>query len=156
MKKNKFEIFADYHMIFVQDDAMKDEYSDVDWSDEDLRDMLYIIKSGFIIGTARNMTVPFTVNIHESEPVINQQEWDQIVACSIDLPSGVLSISGTSDYIEDHKKIELTPGTYNAVICYAGLSTISEDGLEGDDSYFLNIWPSDRPQPRKVIKLNQL
>jgi len=156
MKKNEFEIFADYHMIFVQDNAMKDEYNDVDWSDEDLRDMLYIINSGFIIGTARSMTVPLTVNIHESEPVINQLEWDQIVACSIDLPSGVLSISGTSDYIEDHKKITLKPGAYNAVICYTGLGTISDDGLEGDDSYFLNIWPSDRPQPRKVIKLNQL
>jgi hypothetical protein len=154
MKKHKFEIFADYHMIFIQDELVAREHDDLHWSDEDIKAMLYEIKYGFIIGTARNMTVPLTVTIHESEPVVNQHEWDQIVACSFDLPSGILSISGTSDYIGDHRKIELKQGTYNALICYAGLSTISEDGLEGNDSYLLNIWPSDTPQPMKVIKLN--
>jgi hypothetical protein len=32
-------------------------------------------------------------------------------------------------------------GTYGALIGYKGLGTLSEDGLHGDDSYYIFLWP---------------
>jgi hypothetical protein len=152
MKTLEFKIFADYSMIFVEDSSMNTEDRDIEWSDDDLKTMLYEMEGGFIIGTARNMDVPLIVIIHDARPAVNENKWDQIVQCGISLPSGTLSISGTSDYIDDYKKIELGQGLYNALVCYANLGSVSEDGLEGSDSYYLHIWPDETLISKKVIK----
>lgn len=152
MKIIELKIFADYFMIFVEDSSMSSEDRDIEWSDDDLRTMLYEMEGGFIIGTARNMDVPLIVTIHDARPAVSESQWDQIVQCGIRLSSDTLSISGTSDYIGDYRKIELGRGLYNVLVCYAGLASISEDGLEGSDSYYLHIWPDETLLPKKVIK----
>lgn len=139
-------------MIFLQDALSTDIYTDVDWSDEYLASMYYPIDNGFIIGTARNMDVPLSLNIHETRPELDHHAWDHIVECSIGLPSGILSISGTTDYIKDFNKINLSPGIYNILICYAGLGTISYDGLDGNDAYTVHAWKGDGHLPGRVIK----
>mgnify|MGYP007078463679 CR=1 FL=1 len=152
MMTKEFLIFADYSMIFVKDFSVEENFDDIDWSDEDLKSFFYPLEKGFVIGTVRNMNVPFILEVHESKPILETTEWDHIVECSIDLVSGILSISGTSDYIDDYRKVELTTGLYNALICYAGLGTISEDGLEGNDFYKLILWKSNVFLLKTVIK----
>jgi hypothetical protein len=58
----------------------------------------------------------------------------------IQIDTGRLVIAGCTDYFPDAARIEVEPGTYNALIGYKGLGTLSEDGLDGDDSYHIFLW----------------
>ena len=41
---------------------------------------------------------------------------------------------------------------YAAYVLYKGLTTLSEDGLDGDDYYKIILWPSDDAVDVTVLK----
>ncbi|MDW4736332.1 hypothetical protein NQ293_26040, partial [Escherichia coli] len=51
----------------------------------------------------------------------------------------------------DAARIDVAPGTYRVRVSYGGLDTLSEDGLEGDDRYRLQLWPAP-PIAVRVVK----
>ena len=103
------------------------------------------------IGTVRNMHVPVSVQILEREPNDDSAGWDHIVEASLDVPSGRIAIAGCTDYFPDAARIDVAPGTYRVRVSYGGLDTLSEDGLEGDDRYRLQLWPAP-PIAVRVVK----
>jgi hypothetical protein len=92
------------------------------------------------IGTARNMTVPVTLRICEARPDIGDAGFERVNECTIEVESGRLVIAGCTEYLPDAARIEIAPGTYNALIGYKGLDTLSDDGLDGDDSDHIFLW----------------
>ncbi|CAA0097217.1 Uncharacterised protein [BD1-7 clade bacterium] len=151
MEEFELELFADYHQFYLQDDeAGKGDLGDA-WSEEATERLLAVSSYAIGIGTVRNMDVQVFVKICEKEPSINIKNWDHVVISSIECETGKLVVAGCSDYFPDAQRIELSPGHYQVLACYKGLETISEDGLDGDDQYYLFIYPG-HAQDVKVIK----
>lgn len=143
METYSLEIFADYFLIYVGDRDSESEISEL-VSDECLSQRLIFTPDKIAIVTARNVLVPLVIETSDGEPKIdNLSAWDYVVECSISLPSGVLLIMGPSDYMPDATKIFVRPGNNRLRVFYGGLNTISEDGLDGNDTYKITLWPTD-------------
>jgi hypothetical protein len=50
-------------------------------------------------------------------------------------------VAGCTDYFPDAKRIDVTPGIYDVLVAYRNLESLSEDGLDGDDSYHIFLAP---------------
>jgi hypothetical protein len=103
------------------------------------------------IGTARNVTVPVTVEVLPAPPQDALDGWDHVAEASLDAPSGILVISGCTDYLPDAPRISVPTGSPRVRAYYGGLDTLSEYGLDGDDHYRVVVWPSS-PGPVEVLK----
>jgi len=95
--------------------------------------------------------VPVELRVEAEEPATALDDYDHVAEASIDIPSGRLVIAGNSDYWPDAPRIDLAPGSYRVRVLYRGLATVSDDGLAGDDSYALVLWPG-QPAPVRVLK----
>jgi hypothetical protein len=145
--KHNFLIFADYHMVWVQDeDACKNGGDMCDIiTDQACTDMLAIGQGTICIMTVRNMTVPVEIEICDNQPIDNLDEWDQVVECGIDIPSGETVIYGTTDDTSQSPRITLLPGSYRARIYYGNLDSVNGSGTEGDDTYKVVLYPGTLP-----------
>ncbi|BEP64210.1 hypothetical protein GmRootV213_47640 [Variovorax sp. V213] len=121
----EFNLFADYFQFYIQDESADGDLSDA-WSDEAV-EQLFAVRPGVVgIGTVRNMDVPVTVEVLETEKAVDLSEWDHVV---------------------DAARIPVAPGTYRLRACYAGLDTLSDGGLQGSDRYHLQLWPAPAIEP---------
>ena len=106
MKTYNFELLADYFQLYLQDETAKGDLGEA-WTEEACALKLAVVPGIIGVGTARDMTVPLTVEIHESDPGEIPGTWDQINNCSIDITSGKLVVSGCTDYFPTAARIEL-------------------------------------------------
>jgi hypothetical protein len=146
---HELTLFADYHQFYLQDEAAVGDLSDA-WTADATARLLALAKGAIGVGTARNMKVPVVVEVFAAEPAIDLAAWDQVHDCSIDVPSGRLVVAGCTDYFPDAKRIELTPGTYRARVCYGALASVSADGLDGEDHYRIVLWPGTERAPSTI------
>ena len=152
MESFHLNIFASYFQFVVQDEKSETEIAHL-WNPQTIRD-LFISASDIVgIGTVRDLTVPVGIDILD-HPLANNDEraWDQIIECSITVPSGRLVVTGVTDYFPDAKRIPLEPGKYRVRILYGKLDSVSSDGLDGEDNYKLQIWKSDADDGIEFIK----
>jgi len=140
MSKHQFELFADYFQFYIQDED-SEGINGESWPEAASNRMLAVEKGAIGVGTVRNMHVPVTIEILRSEPNKDIADWDHVVECSIDLPSGRLVAAGCTDYFPDAARIEMPSGKYRARVSFGSLTSLSEDGLEGDDHYRVQLWP---------------
>jgi len=99
---------------------------------------MFIQGDGYVaIGTARDMKVPVTVRLASAEPRVDPNEWDRVVEGTLIVRSRELMITG----VTDNGKIAIAPGDYHLRALYAGLKTVSPDGLSGNDRYVIELWP---------------
>lgn len=149
----KFSIFADYFQIYIETEATLDGEHGIIWSQKELDELIQVKKGGFVMGTVRDMTVPFHVSIFSTKPDIDYSNWEQINESYIEIQGGKLFIGAM---LEETKEIRLEDGTYQFYALYKNLNTISIDGLEGDDEYYLYLWKVDKaPIPLVVRALKQ-
>lgn len=139
--EHRFEIFADYFQFYLQDDDIRHgDLSDA-WTEAGAVETMLALGPHVIgVGTVRNMTVPVTVRMCEARPDIGEAGFDRVNACAIEIETGRLVIAGCTDYFPDATRIAVEPGTYDVLIGYKGLDTLSKNGLEGDDSYHIFLW----------------
>ena len=143
-------MFADYFQFYLQDETAEGNLGD-SWTNEAVQRLLALAPGTIGVGTARNMTVPIMVEVHDQE--INEYDgnWDQINECSIKVTSGRIVVSGCTDYFPDAARIIVPTGTYRARIYYGELDSIRNNGLDGDDHYKVVLWPAPYA-PVKIIK----
>lgn len=150
----ELELFADYFQFYLQDENTEVDASDL-WNDEEVNKLL-VVRQGFIyVGTLRNMDVPVVVRIYEAEPSIlteHNDSIDQIMECDLKVTSGKIVIAGCTDYFPEAKRIELLNGIYRTRIYYKNLNSVSGNGLDGDDSYELHFWKTDKNENLKIVK----
>lgn len=146
MALRKFEVFADYHQFYIQDEPVDGDLS-MAWTDEATAELLAVAPGVIGVGTVRDVEVPVEIEVLKSEPVLELDRWDRVNECSIAISSGKLVIAGCTDYFPDAKRIKLAPGVYRVRVLYGGLATVSEDGLEGEDHYKLQLWPGSAIEP---------
>ncbi len=151
MPEYNYKLFADYFQFYLQDEQAEGDLSN-GWTSEAMERELALAPGTIGVGTARNMTVPVSVEVREFAP---QNEdfsiWDQVNECSMDVPSGSLVIAGCTDDFFDAARISLSPGCYRARIYYGQLYDLSDDGLEGNDHYKIVLWPSENSE-LKILK----
>jgi hypothetical protein len=87
------------------------------------------------------MTVPVVLEIHSVEPPLDLNAWDHVTQCSIEVPSGRIVIAGCTESFPDAARIDVPPGVYQARVSYGALDALSDDGLDGDDHYRVQLWP---------------
>src|SRR5215470_17081137 len=94
----EYEIFADYHQFYLQDDD--ESFCDLSqaWTEEATDRLLAVAPHVIGVGTVRNMTVPVSVTVHESRPKIIEEEWDHITAASLRIDTGRIVVAGCTDY----------------------------------------------------------
>lgn len=97
------------------------------------------------------MDVPVVVEIHDQEPAADLSDWDHVVEAEINVPSGRLVVAGCTDYFPEASRVEVYPGSYRARVSYGALQTLSENGLEGEDHYRVQLWCAP-PIPVRVLK----
>ncbi len=144
-------VFADYFQFYLEDGHRDyDELTEgwCDWTPQNLANRVIAVPGLLNIATARNMRVPVHVELCASEPETDVDQWDHIVETGINIQSGTLVITemGTDDLI-----VKVSPGYYRVRICFAGLDTLSADGLEGEDTYRIALWPGS-PIELAVVK----
>jgi hypothetical protein len=82
MPEFHFELFADYFQFYLQDEQASGDLSD-SWSPDAVKNLLAFAPRTIGVGTVRNMTVPVTVEIRETEPSNEDfNAWDHINECS--------------------------------------------------------------------------
>ena len=139
MPRYDFELFADYHQFYLQDEPADGNLGDA-WT-EDASNRLLAVATGVIgVGTVRNMDVPVTIEILDKEPLLDLARFDHVVECSLSVNSGRIVVAGCTDYFPDAARIDVRAGTYRVRVKYANLNSLSPDGLDGNDSYHLELW----------------
>lgn len=135
--KRHYEIFANYHQFYLMD---ADKYSNapLDYTNEDIRRRIKAEKYIVVIQPERNMTVPVDLEIFDSAPDEDFENWDHIAEASLDLPSGKLQIEECCGETKDI--IVLPSGSYRIRASYGDLDKLSYDGLEGEDHYKIVMW----------------
>jgi hypothetical protein len=146
MKSHQLNLFADYHQFYLQDEVADGNLSDA-WSQDAVRRMLAVSSGVVGVGTVRDMDVPVTIEFLESAPATDLSAFDHVAECSIAIRRGPLVVAGCTDYFPDAARFDLKPGTYKVRLSASGLDTLSEDGLDGQDHYLVQLWQAPFEEP---------
>ena len=144
------ELFADYFQIYLRDEDHPDLPDD--YTDESIARRLIAGPHAVIIHTARNMTVPVRVEWHESRPEPDLEGFQHVAEAAILCRSGRLVLAGLSDYEPSAPRLGMTAGAIGVRVGFAGLDTLDETGLEGEDAYLLQLWPGVGVEGARVLK----
>ena len=147
--KNNYEIFADYHQFYLTD-SEEHPNAPENYTDEDIQRRIKAEKYIIVIQPERNMTVPVELEVLDSHPSNEFEEWQHIAEASLVLPSGKLLIEDFYGEIKD--AIDLGSGIYRIRAYYGNLDKLSFNGLEGDDHYKIIVWQAPFEEV-KVLKL---
>jgi hypothetical protein len=147
MRRFEFELFADYFQFYLQDESADGNLGD-SWTEVAVARLLAVAPGAIGVGTVRNMDVPVVVEVLVAEPIPDLDSWDHVTECSLDVPSGRIVIAGCTDYFPNAERIDVEPGTYLARVSYGALDSLSEDGLDGDDRYRVQLWQAPSIEPR--------
>ena len=147
MQLRSLSLFADYFQFYLWDPGMNPKAPE-DYAPPDMERRLKTGANVVAIVTARNMTVPVTVEIVDAEPSLDINGWDHVAEASLHLPTGRLQLHEcTGGAVAD---FEVAPGWYRVRSCHGGLDSIDSAGLEGNDYYHLVLWPASHAEVRVV------
>jgi hypothetical protein len=132
------EVFADYHQFYLWDGGVGPQAPE-DWSDNDVANRAKVAEHVFVVCPLRNMVVPVRVILQNAEPAVDLNRYDHVVHASVALPTGQLQIHECTGGEALAWKVE--PGTYQVLALFSGLGTLTTDGLDGQDTYQLVLWP---------------
>ena len=145
-QRHELRLVAEYYQFYLQDETAEGDLSDA-WTPEAADRLLALAPGTIGVGTYRNADVPVLVEVHDREPVEEAAAWDRVNESTLDVPSGRIVIAGCTDYFPDAARIQVPSGRYRARVCYAGKSSLSADGFDGDDRYRVALWPA--PESRE-------
>lgn len=146
MQSHRLELFADYHQFYLQDEAAGGDLSDA-WSQDAVQRMLAVSDGVVGVGTVRNMDVPVTIEFLDFEPPTDLTRFDHVAEGSLVVVRGPIVVAGCTDYFPDAARFDLMPGTYRVRLSVSGFDTISEDGLDGQDHYLVQLWQAPPIEP---------
>lgn len=146
------DLFADYFQVYLHDvahPALPDDYTD-----ETVARRVMVGPHGVIVHTARNMTVPVCVEWHRERPEPDLAAYQHVAEAGFACPTGHLVLAGLTDDACTAPRLAVTLGHLGIRACFAGLDTLDETGLEGDDHYLVQLWPAvaSASQDVRVLK----
>jgi hypothetical protein len=150
MAVHTFDLFADYFQFYLQDETASGIDGDA-WSGEATDRMLAVSTGALAVGTVRNVDVPVTVEVLQSEPPKDLENWDHVTECSLVITSGKLVVAGCTDYFPDADRVKIASGIYHARISGGGFDSVAKHWESGEDKYRVQLWPGSEIEPR-VLK----
>jgi len=151
MTAYNFDLFADCFQFYVRDERAEVVNGSA-W-DREAADRMLAVGHGMIaVGTVRNVDVPVTIEILESEPTLDLGAWDNVSECSFATWSGRLVVAGCTEYAPDAARIDVAPGLYRARISGGGFETVMNHWEAGDDRYRVQLWPGRAIEPTVLKK----
>ena len=151
IKKHDFEIFADYHQFYLEDEASPHTTGDI-WTKETHERMLAVSEKLVAVGTARYETVPVSIEFHDTEPPLELEKYSRVNECSLEIASDKLVLSGCTEYLPDAARIDAEPGIYRVRVLYGNLESVVDD-WEGEDFYVLQLWRD--AEMREIVELKK-
>ncbi len=156
-------VFADNFQFQIQDQIEDEVEYPEDWNDN-LLTQLFVAGERLIgIGTVRDLDVDLTIEIYhdpmseeEMDKVINLDAYDHVVQCNIELESGKLMVTSSTTAYEDAAKFDLAPGQYGVRIFWSNLDSSDDLGFEGDDEYFIQLFPETELEECVMKKWKQI
>ncbi len=146
MPSHEINLFADHFQFYLQDESAGGDLSDA-WDPVAVQRMFAVSNGVVGIGTVRNMDVPVKLELLDSEPTLDLGNFDHVVEGSLQLKTGPLVVAGCTDYFPDAARFQLVPGIYRIRLCASGLSSLSEDGLDGQDHYLVQLCQAPHIEP---------
>ena len=143
-------VFADYYQFYIWDPDLPGVAAPEDYTDADIENRVKAAPGVVVIQPVRNMTVSVDFEIYDSDPGFHINEWQHVAEAPLVLSKNRMEIHEcTGD------SLALLPGpaaecTVRAL--FKGLNTISEDGLEGKDTYRVQVFPATRSEIRLIKK----
>jgi hypothetical protein len=134
------KLFADYHQVYLCD-AVDPPLLPEEWPGDHLRQRVNLADRALVLSTARNMEVPLKIELHGARPMPDLALVDHAVEAPLRVPSGKLTVAGLMDEIKSATRVTVPAGELRALVLFAGLGTLSDDGLDGDDRYTVHLWP---------------
>ena len=146
--RTQLQLFADYHQLYVQDEAVQlDQQGAASlWSEASVERMFASAPGVVAIGTLRNDSVPVGVEIRSSQPELALTKWDDVVEGALRTHSPRVVVFGCTDDRAQAKRIPLPAGEYRVRLAVSGAQTVTPDGLGGKDAYEISIWPGQGDQ----------
>ncbi len=139
---------VDYHQLYLWDPSVTNRAPE-EYSDEDVERRVKLGPSVIVVQPERNGEVALTVEVTESDPGFDAGRYDHVVECGVELPGGRLQVHECLGGAVMEATVE--PGAYVARVLFAGLGSISSDGLDGDDAYAVQLWRGS-PRALRVVK----
>lgn len=146
MPSHNLNLFADYFQFYLQDESADGDLSEA-WDSVSVQRMFAVSNGVVGIGTARNMDVPVRLEFLDSEPVPDFADFDHVVEGALHIKGGPLVVAGCTDYFPDAARFDVGTGTYRVRLSASGLSTLSENGLDGQDRYRVQLWQAPHAEP---------
>lgn len=144
------ELFADYFQIYLRD-AAHAELPD-DYTDDTIARRVMAGPHAIIVHTARNMPVPVRVEWHDQCPAPDPDAFQHVVDGTFSCPTGQLVLAGLTDDETTAPRLAVTAGLLGVRVGFTGLDTLSDDGLEGNDQYLVQLWPASQASALRVLK----
>lgn len=138
MPRHLLNVFADYHQFYVWD-AGTNPSAPEDYTDEDVQRMVKVAPNVVVVQPVRNMEVPVELEVHAADPGVDPTQWDHIAECTLHLPTGNMQVHECTGGAV--LNLSVSSGTYVVRVLFAGLDTLSDDGLDGADRYRIDLWP---------------
>lgn len=149
MQSHHIQLFADHFQFYLQDEVVPGNLSEA-WNRTALHRMLAVSDGVVGISTARNTAVPITLELLDAAPNTNLTEFDHVAEASLVITNGPLVVAGCRDYFPDAPRFDVSSGTYKVRLSASGLRNLSEDGLNGDDHYLLQLWQAPFREPNTL------
>ncbi|MCR6484014.1 hypothetical protein M8542_14415 [Amycolatopsis sp. OK19-0408] len=146
----ELDVFADYNSFMVQDETARFE-PDRAWTKALITDMIAAREGVIGVGTARRTTVPVILDVRSEAPDDNFDGWDHVTEAGLHVETGKIIVS-MLDYSDAVRRTAVPAGDYTVRVYAKGLSTISSDGIHGDDLYHVVLWPGAVQAPRIVVR----
>lgn len=143
-------IFADYFQLYLRDEAnseLPDEYTE-----ESIARRLIAGPNAIVVYTARNMSVPVCVEWHDQRPMCDLGTFQHVVDAGFSCPTGQLVLAGMTDEESTSPRLAVKAGPLGVRVSLSGLDTLSEDGLDGEDQYLVQLWPESELPSLHVLK----
>lgn len=147
----ELSIDTDYSQFYLVDGDNGDLSSSF-WVDEEDFVSRVDVSTGIIgVRTERSGVLKVIVDVVDKKPELeNQDFYDHIVECSIEIASGHLMIRDCPHF-QLAMDIKLPLGYYRVRIYSADLLTVDSD-YSGDDYYRLVLWKEEKMSEKTVVK----
>ncbi|MDA1265227.1 MAG: hypothetical protein O2816_09140 [Planctomycetota bacterium] len=141
-------VMVDYQQFYLWD-AGSSPQAPTDYDEVDCARMVKIAPHVLVVQPARNDKVPVSVEVHVARPDLDLAGADHVVEATIDLATGALQVHECLGGAV--LELSVPSDVYLATVRFYGLGTLGEKGLDGEDRYVIDLWPSP-PAPLRVVR----
>jgi len=89
---------------------------------------------------------PVSIEVWPGEPPSDDAGWDHEVDADLDVPAGRLCFLA-GGHTDDGVGTPIPAGDYRVRVSARGLTHLGLAGVNGEDSYRLQLWPRGKPTP---------